>query len=242
MPGGAPGPHEIRRDDRLPVAGRERVHGAPEHRDADRDQDEPDPEVAMGHEVGERSARDRHALAAASARRADRHARPGAVPVAERRRPHVERRREHPRGVVPQHVGHVVRRGGRLGEDRPGRGPHDDLLPPHPVSERVVRERGGERPVPRDRRAERDVTRMQCRPPCPMRNVAVTALVSGTSGTELPFTVRWSFPANAGTCASAQARARSAVGWPPRSWNVGISASSSTKVTCTEPCSSWTRL
>ena len=75
-----------------------------------------------------------------------------------------------------------------------------------------------------------------------MRSVAVTALVSGTSGTALPFTVRCSLLANSGTCASAQARARAAVGWPPMSWNVGISASSSTNVTCTEPRSSCTRL
>ena len=76
-----------------------------------------------------------------------------------------------------------------------------------------------------------------------MRSVAVTALVSGTSGTELPFTVRWSLLANVRHVRrAAQARARAAVGWPPRSWNVGISASSSTNVTCTEPRSSCTRL
>ena len=37
---------EVARDERLPVTGRERVHGAPERRDQQREQDDPDREVA----------------------------------------------------------------------------------------------------------------------------------------------------------------------------------------------------
>ena len=129
---------EVAGDDRLAVAGRERVRGAPERRDEERQQDHAERQVAARDERLEAAAPMLGGAQAVEARRR-------AGPVAERerggRRRDVERRAEQLVGIGAELVARTLGGDARSAQLGPVLGVDDDLAPADPRAEVAVAER-----------------------------------------------------------------------------------------------------